>query len=202
MAGRPSVARERRAQIFEAALACIRRDGIVGTTLEGIAREAGMSRGHVRHFAGNRDDIIVGAARHFYADESPTDAGRAASVPEVLDHLFGSEFTRPDDDNRVVHRLIDASRTLPALAGVLVEAYGSMQTDIERAIAAEAPEGDASARDDVAYAVLCLALGNVFVADYDEASARHAVARAAAQALIDAHRAAAGTPPPGARSNA
>src|SRR5699024_12343943 len=95
---RPSVANERRQQIMEATLATMTEHGISGTTLDRIAESAGMSRGHVRHFLGNRDEILVNTARYFYADGS--DSGSSAMQPtslaawdDAVQDLFGDVVT-------------------------------------------------------------------------------------------------------------
>jgi AcrR family transcriptional regulator len=59
--GRPSVAVERREQILDAVTQCLIEVGLVGTTLEAIAKRAGMTRSAIAHFVGNRDDVIAAA---------------------------------------------------------------------------------------------------------------------------------------------
>jgi len=50
---------ETRQRIVEAAYACVARRGVAKTTIEDIAREAGMSRATVyRAFPGGRDEVI------------------------------------------------------------------------------------------------------------------------------------------------
>lgn len=74
--GRPSVAAERREQILDATMTTIAEHGIHGTTLDRIADTAGMSRGHVRHFVGNRDRLLLDTATALFADHS----GRIGSI--------------------------------------------------------------------------------------------------------------------------
>jgi AcrR family transcriptional regulator len=48
-----------RTRILAAAVACLGREGIAKTTLDDVAREAGVARATVyRHFAGGRDQVI------------------------------------------------------------------------------------------------------------------------------------------------
>ena len=56
--GRRSLAEERRVQILEAAARCIAEHGVEGATQERIAAAAGMSRPHIRHYVGNRGDLL------------------------------------------------------------------------------------------------------------------------------------------------
>ena len=174
--GRPSVAAERRRQILMATIDCIGTHGVAGTTLDRIAEEAGMARGHVRHFAGNRDEILVAAAREFYfGDEDDADAGAAASVPSVLpaevrsladavDYLFGA-FAAPGVENAVALALVDAARGLPEIREIVVAAYAGARSRLATLLAAEYPDAASADCRRVAYSVLAIALGYVFMSD-------------------------------------
>lgn len=56
---RPSMAGQRREEILDALEKCILATGIQASSLENIAEKAGMKRTILRHYLGNRDDIIV-----------------------------------------------------------------------------------------------------------------------------------------------
>lgn len=98
--GRPSVAAERRRQILEAAIRCIAAKGFAGTTLDGIAEEAGMARGHVRHFAGNRDDVLLGAAMLLYFDVVP-EPGSASPTAPVGKLIPAGRYDHPRSGSRL-----------------------------------------------------------------------------------------------------
>ncbi|TMP26884.1 hypothetical protein CWB99_17455 [Pseudoalteromonas rubra] len=55
---RPSMAAQRTEEILDALEACILKYGIQTTSLENIAETAGVKRTILRHYIGNRDDII------------------------------------------------------------------------------------------------------------------------------------------------
>lgn len=96
--GRPSVAGERREQIMKAAARSVARHGLAGSTQERIAATAGMSRSHIRHYVGNRDDLIDALWDHVITPyfDSMQDAlsGHEPPVrPRVLvDFLFGPQM--------------------------------------------------------------------------------------------------------------
>jgi AcrR family transcriptional regulator len=185
--GRPSVATERKAQIIEAAIRTIGTHGITGTTLDRIAEEAGMSRGHVRHFVGNRDQLLVETARSFYFDGPDTTSilpAGTASLADAVDFLFGVEFTAPGSANAVVFGLIEASRTNPAIAEIIVRAYSGAETELRDLIAAEHPDISPAVRERVAYGLLSMAMHNVFMNDIELSDARTASARASAEWLL------------------
>lgn len=185
---RPSVAQERRAQIIEATLRTIAAHGISSTTLDRIADEAGMSRGHVRHFVGNRDRLLADTARYFYADEDTGNPvilpASAASVSEALEHLFGDQFQESSDDNAIVLGFVDLARTSEPIAAILTEAYGSALDDLIRFIAVEYPNAPEASRTVVAQGILTAALGSVFIGDFDPTTQRTVRSRAAAEALL------------------
>lgn len=56
--GRPSMAAQRVEEILDALEACIIEYGIQATSLENIAEKAGFKRTILRHYIGNRDQII------------------------------------------------------------------------------------------------------------------------------------------------
>lgn len=184
---RPSVADERRGQILDATLATIAERGISGTTLGHIADTAGMSRGHVRHFAGNRDRLLLDAARHFYADEngSPTILpATAKDLDGTIDYLFGEEFTSPTSDNAIVLAFVELARSSPDIAEVLNAAYSSARSRIATYLAAAKPSAPAATREWAAEGLLAIALGNVFLGDFNADPGHTVRTRSAADALI------------------
>ncbi|MBD8044596.1 TetR family transcriptional regulator [Arthrobacter sp. Sa2BUA2] len=195
--GRPSVSAERRRQILEAAIRSLAANGLAGTSLDRIAEEAGMARGHIRHFAGNRDDILTAAAVLFYFGEVPdtdTDApeisnatsflpGEANTITGALDYLFGV-FAESDAENTVSLALVDAARTNPRIHAIVLRAYTGSQNDLASLLAKAHPEATPAACRNVAYGILTIALGNVFMADIEVSAQRTAVARQSAELLV------------------
>ncbi|MCG8669291.1 MAG: hypothetical protein MI867_07735 [Pseudomonadales bacterium] len=60
---RPSLKESRREEILDAFERCILRDGLPTCSLEDLATEANMKRSILRHYIGNRDDIILALAK-------------------------------------------------------------------------------------------------------------------------------------------
>lgn len=185
---RPSVAAERREQILDATMTTIAEHGIRGATLDRIADTAGMSRGHVRHFVGNRDRLLLDVAVAVFGDDSGQVSSILPSGVEdiagALDYLFGVEFLSPDRENAVVLGLVELSRTTPAIADVLTAAYTATRTQLAQLVARAYPDAPADACLTVAYGVLTCALGSVFLGDFDADPSRMAHSRAAAEALL------------------
>ncbi|MCP2636087.1 TetR/AcrR family transcriptional regulator [Microbacterium sp. HD4P20] len=184
---RPSVAEERVGQIVEATIRTIAAEGITGASLGRIAEEAGMSRGHVRHFVGNREELLRESARRFYYEgtegESILPAG-TADVAGAVDFFFSEEFAAPGNDNVVVLGFVEAARSDPALADLLVSAYQGTHVLLARLLAAEHPGAEPEDCDSVAYGVVGIALHNVFLSDIASAATGTETARTAAERLI------------------
>ncbi|HKT57494.1 MAG TPA: TetR/AcrR family transcriptional regulator [Microbacterium sp.] len=196
--GRPSVAPQRRRQIVDATIQCMASHGVSGTTLERIADTAGMARGHIRHFAGNRDELLIDAARVFFFGDAGWDetdiatlfrvaplVSPAADIAGALDYLFG-EFAEPGSENAAALAFIDAGRTIPEIHLIVLQAYRSIQHALNAIFTRELPPENADAFDSTAYAVFSLALGNTFTNDLDPSPERIAQARQSAEGLIAA----------------
>ncbi|MBX3196473.1 MAG: TetR family transcriptional regulator [Microbacteriaceae bacterium] len=195
--GRPSVAEERRRQILEAAIRCLSRHGLSATTLDGIAAEAGMARGHVRHFAGNRDDILTGAALLLYYGDLPDPEQIATgahtgtflppdtnSIEAALDYLFG-ELAAPGPENAAALALVDAGRTNQRIHAVVSGAYLSSEVELAALIGGAAPRASTDDVASVAYGVVALALGNVFMSDIEVSDEHTRRARNNAERLVN-----------------
>jgi AcrR family transcriptional regulator len=184
---RPSVAQERRRQIVDATIQTIATHGITGASLERIAAGAGMSRGHVRHFAGNREELLREAARAFYYEGAEGESILPAGTTDLqasLAFLFGAEFAAPGNDNAVVLGFVEAARSDPVLADLLVAAYNGTHQTLAAHLAAAYPDASPTSCDAVAYGVVGIALHNVFLSDIASAATGTQTARAAAERLI------------------
>lgn len=197
--GRPSVAAARRRQILEAAIRCIAAHGMSGVTLDRIADEAGMARGHVRHFAGNRDDILVAAAVLLYFDEVlaldaeitpgtlpgsffPHDVD---TVDGALGYLFG-EFAEPGATNTAALAFVDAGRTNADLHVVVTGAYASAESELATILTRALPSASGGELDRTAKGIMSIAIGNVFMTDLEVDPERTRLARESAVILLDA----------------
>jgi AcrR family transcriptional regulator len=189
--GRPSVGPQRRAQILDATIECISEHGIVSTTLERIAEKAGMSRGHVRHFAGNRDTLITDACKRFYGLLPELDGGPEQIVPDTdasleddLEVLFGDEFAAATDENAVVQAFIAEAKSNTDVAAVLDQAYSSTHDRVATVVRRDLPQLDDDLAGRLAFDIFCLALGNVFLTDLGHSLVRNYSSREGAEALL------------------
>ncbi|HWS51870.1 MAG TPA: TetR/AcrR family transcriptional regulator [Microbacterium sp.] len=184
---RPSVAAERRDQIIDATLQTVAQHGVAGTSLDRIAEAVGMSRGHVRHFVGNRDQLLAETARRVFSDENGALTILPSSIStftEALDYLFGEDFTRSDAENAVVLGFVELARSTPPIAEILAEAYSRTRKSLAEFAVAAYPRADHVTCEIVADGTLSAALGNVFMGDFDADEVRTARVRRAVETLL------------------
>ena len=85
---------ERRSQILDAYEICIARFGVEGTTLDGVAEEAGLARPLIRHNVGNRRDLLDATVARFTAQSYSEMEALIAALPArrkvatMIDWLF------------------------------------------------------------------------------------------------------------------
>ncbi|XVU21113.1 TetR/AcrR family transcriptional regulator [Actinoplanes sp. CA-054009] len=188
--GRPSLVAERTEQIMQATGRSLRKYGLAGTTLERVSEESGLSRSHVRHYVGNRDDLLRAFTTWLYAGYETefvgkiAQAGPGAKLPHAMDYLFRTGFV-PSDDDTVIRELVTAGITDESIREVLQTRYLQAVSTIEDALADEYPDAAPAARRSVAYGLWCLALGNSTMAELQLPVASGGLVRTAADALLE-----------------
>lgn len=188
--GRPSLAAERREQILDAVTTCIGEYGIEGTTLERVAEASGFSRGHIRHYLGNRDDMLTLcqhrlSARYVERMKDICDsAAPGARGPALVRLLFGREWS-PSQDNAAINALFWAAARDQTVRAGLRATYMAMERTAARALRADYPQAPASDCANTAYALLSLAFGHSSLLELSYPAARERAARAVAQQMLD-----------------
>lgn len=122
--GRPSLKKQRTAEILDAYETCVIRYGVEGATLERVASEAGIARPLIRHHIGNRDSLLVALVTRFRTlsrqqlDELVgylPEKGRSAAL---IDLLFDEAYI-DTHMTRLAHTLISAAAEREDLASDL-----------------------------------------------------------------------------------
>lgn len=65
---RPSLKEQRTREILDAYLACVAKYGLEGATQERIAAKAGLKRTIIRHYVGNKKNMVLALATHLGAE--------------------------------------------------------------------------------------------------------------------------------------
>jgi len=115
--GRPSLANQRTAEILDAFERCIGRYGLEASTLERIAEEADMKRSILRHYVGNRDDLVLALADRVIGkyqkslNEHLLPTENQNPVDQLLNYLFPAQPTSSAESLMVLESLITAAST-------------------------------------------------------------------------------------------
>ena len=145
---RPSIKQQRREQILDAFTRCIRQQGIQGASLERIAELAGLTRQSLRHFVGNRDDLVVALAERYLAAGQQQIAELEKMLPKSHRTLALLEICLADDavdeeENALGEALLSESGRLPQVRELLSSWLACWREFITRVIAEDFPLANA-----------------------------------------------------------
>ena len=102
---RPSLKDQRSAEILDAYLTCVAKFGLDGATQERIAAQAGVKRPLLRHYLGNRDEMISTLTNHVIGEfDAATEMLRGAipylrNSKDLVDLMFDYDSS---DDPRLI----------------------------------------------------------------------------------------------------
>ncbi|HMQ32694.1 MAG TPA: TetR/AcrR family transcriptional regulator [Chloroflexaceae bacterium] len=188
--GRKSRADTRREEILAAFERCIGRYGI-DAPLERIAEEAGVQRSLIRHYLGNRDELvdqIVERIAEAYPQRvaAALEPALAQGAAGVLD-VFFSDALNDNAWDDVIHAVVSAAqgrypRARQRVAAMLV----ALVERIAEALARLFPTATPEARYEAAYGLLCLAQSNLELRWLGLDPRHTAMARAGAERLLAA----------------
>lgn len=157
---RPSIATKRREEILQAFEACALRKGLAATTLADVAEEAGLPRPLVRHFMGNRADMVTGLIERMMqrtsgAIEKALAAAGEQRDEETLQIVLSRAFVDPIS-NRLMIQLWQQSWQDKKLQTQLEDVYRRCVEQIHDRLYPNPTE----ATYELAYALAAMALGN------------------------------------------
>ena len=161
---RPTLAPVRRAQIIEAATTIVAQVGLRATTLEQIAEASGLSRSHIRHYLGNRSEIMravwAPAIDPYLLELRRLDDPRdpAGSLRAIVDFHFGPLFHSSDDDF-ILGAMLNGAGEDELLQGSVHDAYREMVSVIASLIVLNDPRIAAADAEQRAFDLLCLVIG-------------------------------------------
>ena len=160
--GRPNLTEVRTAEILDAMQACVAKHGLAGTSLEMVAETAGMKRSILRHYIGNRDDLILALANRVadsYHDdldamvESLADGRR---IDGILEYLFPTTQRQTTESLLLLDSLIAASDEYPRIRELMFGYVERLISCVSEQLKITYP--DASANDcwNVAFGVVSM----------------------------------------------
>ncbi len=172
--GRPRLTEQRGEQILDAFIALVGERGLHATTLDDVAAAVDLRRGTVRHFVGNREQLIVSAidrlviryetAFRAAVDDAPGCGGGGdgggcgdgdrCAVDRLIDRLFAPDEVM-ETENRAFVALMNAGDD-PAVRASIARAY-ERYLQLVSDVLAQGSDASADVRRDLALAIVSLA---------------------------------------------
>ena len=182
---RPSIATERQEEILQAFEVCALRKGLAATTLADVAEEAGLPRPLVRHFMGNRAELVAGLIdrmmlRASEAIEQAISASGDQPEDELLRVVLNTAFADPIT-NRLMIQLWQQSWADDDLHRQLTAVYKNCIEQIGERLSS----GATPFPYDAAYALAAMALGNAVFQQFDVRPSSPAALLRAGQAVVE-----------------
>ena len=125
--GRPDLTEVRTAEILDAFERCVARFGLEGSSLEAVAEEAGMKRSILRHYIGNRVDLIdalaerVVAKYRSYVQAFIDSVSEKRRIEQLLAFFFPDKPIETAESILVVEALIAAGDAYPRVRNLMSE---------------------------------------------------------------------------------
>ncbi|WP_421867034.1 TetR/AcrR family transcriptional regulator [Motiliproteus sp.] len=188
--GRPSKKAERLEQILQAFHSCVARYGLEGSTLERIAETSGLQRSLVRHFAGNRDDLVQQLADRVIQQSDLQWTALLDYLPEqrpipaLLDNLFDAESSDPEFV-LVIAALTFAAGNNPQLKAMMQQWMTGFSRDIEALLLKQYPNADKPRLEAVAFGLISLYFNLDSLSPLQQSHHYREPARLAAQLLVN-----------------
>lgn len=184
------MAAERREQILAAVSQCVGEYGLEGTTLERVAEASGFSRGHIRHYVGNREEMLEQFQHRLTSTyvERMRQIGKAAGPGKrgvaLVRFLFGKEWG-PGADSSAINALMWAAARNEPVRNHLKASYLAMERILTQALHADYPNAPAAECATTAYTLLCLAFAHSTLLELSFPAARQRAVDSMTARLLD-----------------
>ena len=162
--GRKSLKKERISEILDAFERCVEVKGLQSTTLDNIAEEAGMARRMIRHYVGNRNELInAGVSRIIEKFQVSVTTAINQAAPDIrfdaaVSYIFSEEFNSLPA-TRLVAALLPVSLYGKQVQIAVKSIYDSFQVGLEIELKQYKPHATESEIRQVSYSIMCLAFG-------------------------------------------
>jgi TetR/AcrR family transcriptional repressor of bet genes len=166
--GRPSMGLERRRQIVSAFIDLVAERGLERVTLADVAEAAGVQRAQLRHFIGNREDLVLAAvdelARRYEVSAAEMYVSEEPTIDQLISLLFSDELVYDQPVETAAFDALLAEAVLrPAGRGAVIKGYDMLLGQLASALRREYPGAPIARIRDVAYVVLCLVEQNTLL---------------------------------------
>ena len=164
---RKSLKEVRSEQILVAYATCIARYGFEGATQERIAEQADVKRSILRHYLGNREEMIGALIDHVGKDWKTQTEELVNALPHnrrvsvLLEFLFDKNYVVDRNSILILHALITAAEQHPDINSMLIDWTNQFVQIVEIELRLEYPE----VADDLIFSVAFGVVGIYFNID-------------------------------------
>lgn len=186
---RRDLSEERTEQILDAFERCIIRHGLESSSLEKVAEEAGMKRPIIRHYVGNRDDLILALTERFVERdrrrtlEMMAALGEGDRIDVLLRILFSRTTAASAESILIYENLILLAGRSEMIRNRIAERTTEFLDALEGELLRAFPEG--SGHRDVAWGILSLYYNHVSLQPLQLAPEVTGDSHASARRLVD-----------------
>ena len=188
--GRKDLTRERQNAILDATERCIAKFGLQRTTLENIANEAGINRGLIHHYIGNRDDVMqLMTERLLERYQNSFDTYAAARMGSkrseiVLGYYFDAWFEQGTEDDTLFLEMLAQSGRDAHMRKLLLRFYGAVEGSIAEELSQYYPQTNDRKLHSVSYSLMVLAFAHATINWLGLPQAKQADVRSVAANLV------------------
>lgn len=188
---RPSLKDTRTEEILDAFMRCVARYGLDGSTLARISEEAGVGRPLLRHYLGNRDEMVRQLLDHVLQVFDARSKSLFDTLPQVgrveamIDALFGRSAYSPDNA-AVFAALVAASERYEEIRRPLLGFVYDFEARLTQEILHEYPDADKKAVTAAASGISAIYFNTDAVMPLKPQDGWRDLQRRAAQILLDA----------------
>lgn len=167
--GRKDLTTERQDSILDAAESCIAKYGLQGATLNNIAAEAGINRGLIHHYVGNRDNVVQLMLERLLERYQSSFEEYSALQPRgnhadfIVGYYFDAWFELAPEDDALIMELLAESKRDPKIRKLLHQLYDGFETMIANELNRIFPEADNTKLHSVSYSLMLLAFSHATI---------------------------------------
>jgi AcrR family transcriptional regulator len=187
--GRKNLAETRTNEILEALARCLVKYGL-DATLEQIAEEANMTRSIIRHYIGNREEVlntlIERIAQDYIAllNEAASTIPQSQMIEATLDYLFDTPTNYDYNDKLIIDVMMTAKDRYPQAKQIIMALIQQLVDMFAHDLMQAYPNADKIQCHQVAYSIICLALSHESLVFAGISDMYQQAARLSSEALI------------------
>jgi AcrR family transcriptional regulator len=170
-------------------IALVAERGLEAVRIEDVASRSGVSRTAIRHFVGNRSELIASAIASLvtrYEMAITTRVGPEPDARELVGLLFGDVWvSEATDEDRAFRVLEQESIASPAHRSLIRDAYAALVKALVEAMRRSGATAPAKRLTDAAYLIVCLSEQNVVLQAVGFARVRGRAAARLASEILD-----------------